>query len=198
MDPLTHPVLRQRGPLAINITDLTRCYYCQTGPLTETSRYCPSCGFPQYGPEEEQKRFVTHKRILLGHLESVAENINKARNGLIGAAVLFGVSYLVAGFQTGWEPLVLAEGGIVVAIFIGLAIYAMKNAYAAALSGLIVFGTLHVTYAFINPLTIISGIIWKVIILSALIYGLKAARDYKRLHAELLENKIDLTDTKQN
>lgn len=192
MDPLNHPVLRQRGPLVISITDITRCYYCQSGPLSPETRYCPSCGFPQNGPEEEQKRFITHKRIQIGNLESLSENMKKSRNALFGAAALFGVSYLLGAVQTKGEPIVLIEGGIVVATFIGLAIFANRNSYAAALSGLIVFCTLIVAYAFVDPITIVSGIIWKIVILSALIYGLKAARDYKRVKAELTESKIDL------
>lgn len=197
MDPLNHPVLRQRGPLTINITDRTRCYYCHTGPLTAENRFCPSCGFPQNGTEEEQKRFITHKRILLGNLEQVGETMQKARNGLIGAAVLFGLSYLLNAALNSWDTYVLLEGGFVTAIFIGLAIYAGKNAYAAALSGLIVFGTLIIAYAFVDPKTIISGIIWKIIILSSLIYGLNAARQYKVIHAQLKENKIDLNANQQ-
>jgi hypothetical protein len=194
MDPLTHPVLRQRGPLTIQITDATKCFYCQTGPLNSEVKYCPSCGFPQNGPEEEQKRFVTHKRILLGNLDQVGTSMKKARNGLFGAAALYGLSYILGAVQSrGDSAIILIEGAIVVATFLGLAIYASRNAYAAALAGLIVFVTLMVAYAIVNPITIISGILWKVIILSSLIYGLKAARDYKRLHAELKENKIDFS-----
>jgi Flp pilus assembly protein TadB len=192
MDPFTHPVLRQHGPLVINITDPSRCYYCNTGPLTPENRFCPSCGFPQGGTEDEQKRYITNKRIQLANLDTTGQNVKKARNALFGAAVLYGLNYIVAGAQNAWSPLVLIEGLIVVGAFVGLGIYANRNAYAAALAGLIVFCTLIVGFAVIEPLTLISGIIWKVIILSALIYGLKAAREYKRLHAELSENKINL------
>jgi hypothetical protein len=198
MDPLNHPVLRQRGPLAITISDYSKCYYCYSGPLTGENRFCPSCGFPQNGTEDEQKRFITGKRIQLGNLETIGESVSKSRNALIGAAVLYGLSYLIYGFTGNFDSLLLIEAVIVVGTFVGLAIYSGKNAYAAALSGLIVFCTLIVVNGCIEPKTIISGLLWKVIILSSLIYGLKAARDYKRIYAELRESKIDLSGRSNN
>jgi hypothetical protein len=193
MDPLSHPVLRQRGPLTVIITDYSRCYYCQSGPLTAENRFCPSCGFPQNGTEDEQKRFITHKRIQLQTLESVQENVRKARYALIGAAVLFGISYLLLGAKDKFDAILIIEALIVVGTFIGLAVYSARNAYAAALAGLIVFCTLIVVNACVDPKTILGGLLWKVIILSSLIYGLKAARDYKRMYAELAESQIDLS-----
>src|ERR1041385_8220788 len=154
MDYLNHPVLRQRGPLVISIPDLSVCYYCHTAPLNENA-YCPSCGFPQRGTEEEQKKFITDKRVLLIQLEGMQDNIRKSRNALFGVAALYGVSYLILAITAGLPAVI--EGSVVCGLFIGLGLWANKNPYPAVLTGLICFILIIILYAVINPISIIGG-----------------------------------------
>jgi hypothetical protein len=190
MDVLNHPVLRQKGPLIINITNRSECYYCKTSPLNSDVIFCPSCGFPQNGTEEQQKKFITDKRVLLIHFEGANESIVKARNALFGVAVLYGINYIILAAQAGIPAII--EGGILCSIFIGLGIWANKNPFPAVLTGLLLFVLIIILFAFVNPLTIISGILWKIIIVSALVYGLQAAKKAKDLKASLEAAQINL------
>jgi hypothetical protein len=54
------------------------------------------------------------------------------------------------------------------------------------------YGLLIVAYAMVDPLTIIGGILWKVVIISSLVYGLKAAADAKNLKQKLSSVTLDL------
>lgn len=191
MDALNNPVLQQQGPLVVTITDLSSCYYCNSSPLTEAIVFCPSCGFPQRGLEDDQKKFITNKRILLIQLDGMHDKVKKARNALFIAAGVMLLSYGLAFTQHG--ALVLIEGGIVCGAFVGFGFWANKNPFPAVLTGLIFLLTLYVLYAIVNPVTIFTGIIVKIAIIAALIYGLKAALQAKKIKAELEAHKIDLS-----
>jgi len=190
MDVLNHPVLRQKGPIVIHISNLSECYYCKTSPLDESTIYCPSCGFPQRGTEEEQKKFITDKRILLIQLETVNDSIRKSRNALFGVAALYGVSYIMLAFSSGLPAVI--EGLILCGIFVALGFWANKNPYPAVLSGLLLFILIMILFALINPISIVAGLIWKIIIIVAMVYGLQAAKKAKDLMANLEAAKIDL------
>ncbi|HTL82848.1 MAG TPA: hypothetical protein VL651_14140 [Bacteroidia bacterium] len=191
MDPLNNPVLRRRGHLNIEIKNREECYYCKTSPLKETDIFCPSCGFPQNGTNEDQVKFIQAKKLLLIRIDQMHESVGRARNALFGAAALFLVNYLIVYFQLN-STAVIIEGAIVVSLFVGYGIWSTKNPFPAVLSGLITFATLLLIYAFVNPLSIFAGIIWKVIIFSALIYGLRTAREAKKMEEELKTEKVDL------
>lgn len=194
MDLLDHPLLKSGGAVRIEIKDPSTCFYCKSSPLGDEIVYCPSCGFPQRGTEKEQSDFVWKKRALHRQLEEMQLKMDKAGNMLFITAGLFLVSYLIAAIQMGLS--VLIEGGIICGAFVGFGFWARKNPYPAVLTGLIFLGTVLLLYAIINPVTIISGIIWKIAIISALIYGLKAAREAKALREELQMQKVDLGGTK--
>jgi hypothetical protein len=192
MDALNNPVLQQQGPLVITIADLSTCYYCNSSPLTEGIVFCPSCGFPQRGLEDDQKKFITNKRILLIQLDGMHDKVKKARNALFITAGVMLLSYGVAFVQYG--SAVMIEGGVVISAFVGFGFWANKNPFPAVLTGLIFLLTLYVLYAIVNPATIVSGIIIKIAIIAALVYGLKAALQAKKLKAELEAQKIDLSN----
>lgn len=194
MDALNNPVLRSTGPLQVTITDPSVCYYCKTSPLDAAVTYCPSCGFPQRGAEDEQKKFITDKRVMLIKLEGMHDQVKKARNMLFLAAGIYALSYLLGALLIAPSAILFIEGAIVCGAFVGFGIWANKNPYPAVLTGLIVYVTLIILYAAIVGLfTIVSGILFKIIILSGLIYGLKAAKDAKQFEEELKAQKIDLS-----
>lgn len=192
MDPLNNPALTQSGPLVIAINDLSTCYYCKTSPLTEQTPFCPSCGFPQRGPEAEQKKFITNKRLLLIQLDGMQSQIKKGRNALFITAAIMVISYALGYAQVGTPALI--EGLIVCGAFVGFGFWANKNPFPAVLTGLIFLLTLYIIYAILSPITILSGIIVKIALISTLIYGLKAAHQAKKFKAELEANQIDLSN----
>ncbi len=73
---------------------------------------------------------------------------------------------------------------LVVAIYVGLMFWTRKNPFAACLTGLVIYLTSILINAAIDPTTIVQGIIMKVIIIMALINGVKAGLAYRRQMAD--------------
>ena len=190
-DQLSHPAITSRGPVIINIKDPQQCFYCNSSPLNSSVSYCPACGFPQFGDEKEQKRFIMDKRMLRMEFEEAEEKVGKARIAIFGVAALLLINYVMLYYQIK-DNYAFIEGGIVVSFFIGLGIVAGKHGYVCALIAIIVYSLLIIAYAISEPMTIISGLIWKIAIYSALIYGLKAANDAKKLKQKLSSVSFDL------
>lgn len=190
-DQLSHPAIMAKGPIVINIKDTQQCFYCHSSPLNNSLHYCPACGFPQFGDERDQKKFIMDKRMLRMEFEEADEKVQKARLAIFGVAGILLLNYTLLYFKSS-EDYVLIEGGLLVSIFIGLGIWAGKNAYPASLTALILYGLLIIAYALVDPITIIGGIIWKVAIIASLIYGLKAAADAKNLRQKLSSVTFDL------
>jgi len=80
----------------------------------------------------------------------------------------------------------------VAAIFIGLGVYSYKKASLALIIGLLVYIAVIVLLFAVDPSTIIKGIIWKVLIISSLIFSIKTAREeeakIKKIHGDLLDD----------
>lgn len=73
---------------------------------------------------------------------------------------------------------------VLVAIYIALAFWAGRNPFGACLTGLILYLTLNLINAAIDPATIIQGIIMKIIIILALVNGVKAGLASRRQLAD--------------
>jgi hypothetical protein len=189
-DQLTHPAIMAKGPVVINIKDIQQCFYCHSSPLNNSIAYCPACGFPQFGDEKQQKNFIMDKRMLRMEFEEADDKVQKSRLAIFGVAGILLLNYAILYFNSR-EDIVLIEGAFLVAVFIGLGIWAGRNAYPASLTALILYGLLIIAYALVDPITIIGGLIWKAIIISSLIYGLKASSEARRLRQKLSSVTFD-------
>ena len=63
------------------------------------------------------------------------------------------------------------------ALFVGLGLWTKKRPYYAILTGLIIYGSLLVFSAVLEPESIVKGIILKVVAITLLISGLKNAKE---------------------
>ena len=76
----------------------------------------------------------------------------------------------------------MVVGCIVVGlIYVGLFMWAKKSPFPASVIGLVLFVTLHAVNTMQNPESLMQGIVIKVIILIALINGVKAGAEYRRI-----------------
>jgi hypothetical protein len=192
MDKLIHPILRQKNAPVIDIKDPSYCFYCGTSFNAEANLPCGACGFPQTGIEQDQKKFVAHKRILLGDLEAMREQIGKVRGALWATGTVYMLNYGLQAFQSAHSTAAIIEGSIIAGIFLGLGFLARKQPFAAALAGVIVFGLLVLFSAIAGPFGIFAGLIWKLAAFAALALAWKAARDHDTFRDKLLQNHIDL------
>lgn len=118
--------------------------------------------------------------------ETIASNYNRSQNkGLInrGRFALFVVAglYVLVGF---YEAFVILGADIlygiidwtIAAVFLGLGIWSYKKAFLAMIIGLSFYCLIILLLALVDPITIIQGIIWKILVIVWLSYGISTAR----------------------
>lgn len=133
-----------------------------------------------------------HEGIAELEKEGYKAGVNKARNMLFLAAglILAGEVIGVAIASEGIDPLGAAIVVFIVGIFIALAIWTKKKPFTAIVGGLIAF----ISYILLNAVLLgyadgadgvfkglFGGIIFKIIILAALIRPLKDAKELQRI-----------------
>jgi hypothetical protein len=75
----------------------------------------------------------------------------------------------------------LLVANVVLAVaFVGLAVWAGRNAFAAVLTGLVLYIAAILASAAVSPITLVQGIIIKVIIIGLLIGGIRAGLQQRR------------------
>src|ERR1041385_5701530 len=89
-----------QGQPVIHITNFSECYYCRASIYNDSIVYCPACGFPQRGKEEEQKQFILDKRLDLTRQENLESGIKKTRWCIAAIALLYALNYLLIGIET--------------------------------------------------------------------------------------------------
>ena len=70
-------------------------------------------------------------------------------------------------------------------LYLILAAWCSKNPFGAILTALIVYITINVINAFVDPASLFQGIILKIIFIGALVKGIRSARDAQEHLAEL-------------
>lgn len=173
------------------ITDPSKCYVCRTTGLSEKEKFCPNCGFPQQGTNNERKRFIWVLNNKKQVLEDHRKKIKKATNVLFvlgGIYVVFGGIFVAASPREAWLALILYFT-IVAAIYVALALWSRKNPFPAILGGFFVYVTLMVIDAINDPASLGQGVIWKFFIISALGYGYSSVKKARALEADLASTK---------
>ena len=181
----------------INIKDLTICHYCKSTGLGDDDKFCPNCGFPQRGSQIEMKRFLNRLRRKMELLADYKKSIKKARNILFILAAVNLLYGLIMGVFISVNMAVLISSIIVAAIYFALGMWSRNKPFPAILSGFFVYIVFNVLAAIVDPHTIYQGLIWKVIIISAFVYGYKGVKDSANLQVELesMKESKDLKDT---
>ncbi len=154
----------------------TICQCCKQ-KVTYTDSFCQNCGFPLKGTQEEQGKFIGQYITRKGEKEEWKNQVKNAKITLLvlaGLTILFGL--IALNTNTEGEGVVdFLIYAIIAGIYGFLAWWSDKNPFGAVLTGLIVYVALNILTAIVDPLTIFSGVIWKVLIISYLIKGVAGA-----------------------
>ena len=157
-----------------------RAFYPKTGIICKLTMELADFDYKcdKYLADEKEVKLVKQEKESIKNEENISIN-----NGRISLFVLGG-SYILIGFLESFyfENHNIIFGIIdwgVAACFIGLAIWSFSKPYFAIISGLILYILLIVLLAIIEPFTIFIGSIWKIIVISYLIYAIKTAKEKK-------------------
>lgn len=161
------------------ISDRSVCHHCHRTGLTVDEAFCPDCGFPQGGTEKQQYAFIVKKRRIRSEIKDNENMLGYSRYMLWVAALVNGVAF---GGQDG----VLLGGGLLVSLtFVGLSFWVKRNAFAALLTAFIVYVSLQLFLALFDPIFVLRGLMFKILIGGSFSYGMFAAKRIERLKKQL-------------
>jgi len=168
-------------PLHENTTAF--CNSCNTA-VSNADAFCNNCGYPLHGTEQEQMDFISNRTYKEIDLEDYNKQIKKAGMALYLIAA-FALLWGIILYATSKELAILLGSLIICIIFVALGAWSRRKPLAAILSGAALYAILIILSAIDNPITIVSGIIWKVLIIGAFIRGIKSAIEAEKIKKEL-------------
>jgi hypothetical protein len=127
----------------------------------------------------EDEREVRLQKLATEKEESeTKKTLNKGRYALIVIGALYILMGILEGFIVAGSQLLFGIiDWVIAAVFIGLGVWSFYKPYVALISGLIFYLSLNLLFAVVDPMTIIKGIVLKIIIISYLIYSIKVAKN---------------------
>nr|WP_199156234.1 hypothetical protein [Pedobacter sp. ASV2] len=161
---------------------------CCFKPYNETDSFCFNCGYPFHGTEQDQKNFISLRAVKEIELQESGGKIDSARNSLYWIGGLIAFWTVIAYFMNADAEdalAILITNIILVGAFIGLAVWSKTKPAAALISGLSLYLLVQILNAVVNPMSIFSEIIFKIIIIGYLIKGIKAVLEVDKLKKEL-------------
>ena len=175
----------QETPLNLSIENLS-CKSCFTTVTTEEA-FCNNCGYPLHGTEDAQQEFLNKREISQIDFEAHEKQIKDAGKTLFWIAGLTFLGELIslAVNKDNANPgIVLGVGAFMAVIFIGLGFWSRKKPTAAIITGLCVYLFIHLLAAIGDPLTLVQGVIVKIVIIGYLIKGIKSSLEADKLIKE--------------
>jgi hypothetical protein len=171
------------------IDHMVTCEHCKAQNASD-KKFCTQCRYPMAGTDEEKSLFrseIAKNQILLKDAE---EKIQSAKNIiylLAGFSLLMGLIFFFS--QDDLASLVVY--GFICLLYLGLAAWCSKNPFSAILTAFIVYLTIQVISAFVDPVTLANGIIWKIIFIGAFVKGIRSASEARTFMRELEKAKVE-------
>lgn len=163
------------------------------------ARFCEQCGgaVPPKPPKRPIAAHAHRGALQRARAKAVDSELSAIRQARICLGIIAGLLLLAAAL--GWFGMeseltkarqsgayirdgvvaqikTLIAANVVLSVgFVGLAIWAGRNAFAAVLTGLVLYVCLILASAAVAPITLVQGIVIKVIIIGLLVGGIRAA-----------------------
>ncbi|MEO6976950.1 MAG: zinc ribbon domain-containing protein [Mucilaginibacter sp.] len=163
-----------------------RCETCYKD-VSPDDAFCQSCGYPLKGTDQEQKDFRLQHDFRNIDLFAFNSKIKKASNALYYLSGIFVVSGLIIYFinpNAENAVAVLITNLILAMLFLALGGYSKKKPLACIISGLCLYTIIVILNAIVDPITIVRGIIFKIVVIGFLINGLKSALEVEKIKKE--------------
>jgi hypothetical protein len=177
-------------------TELTFCDQCGTR-VGKVARKAQTAQRAPAGPRRPNVAAYAAKRAQAARTKGVADDRSAIRTTRICMAVM-ALLMLVVATLSWWSyqapgmyyaaELNMARAttwtnGILGGVFILLTVWAGWNAFAAIMTALVLWATVQVGAAMVYPMSLISGWLFKILIVSAFVGGIRAALSQRRREA---------------
>jgi len=173
--------------LSASITPIEQCAACNVQVLNDDA-FCTNCGYPLHGTNQEQRNFISIREAKEIDLSEANKKIKRASIALYvvaGTTALLGLAMVGLSKDPAAKNSLLITNLILAAIYGGLGFWCNQKPLAAIISGSALYALVLILNAIVNPLTIISGIIFKIIIIGFFVRGIKSAIEAEKLKKEL-------------
>jgi hypothetical protein len=162
------------------------CKSCST-QTDLNDQFCTNCGYPLKGTEEEQNKFLMDKSYKELNLEEAKRQVKKTSYAMYfvaGATMLGGLIFYKLN-KDGLGNTLLLVNSIVAILFTIIGYWCNRMPLAGVITGTSLYALIFILNAISNPLSILSGIIFKIFIIGCFIRGIKAALEAEKLKKQL-------------
>jgi hypothetical protein len=166
---------------------LINCENCST-QLLDSVKFCNSCSFPVAGSEEDKRNFRLSVGSKRRQVKDAEEKIKSCKTVIyILAGILF-ITALVVGF-TQDDYVAMIVNLCISLLYLILAAWSEKNPFGAILTAFIIYVTLILINFFVDPTTLFSGLLFKILFIGAFVKGVRSAKEAKDILEELEKTK---------
>jgi len=154
----------------------------------DNQKFCSMCSFPVGGTEQDKTQFRVVVSSRKGLLKKAQEKMKTAK---IIIYVLAGIVFL-QGLYLGLanDDFVLMIVNLCICLlYLILAAWADKNPFGAILTAFIIYVTLIIVNAFLDPPKLFQGLLMKLFFVAAFVKGIRSAKDAQDHLEELAKVK---------
>jgi hypothetical protein len=169
------------------ITETTTCSSCFFN-IDQNDTFCTNCGYPLKGSETDQKDFMmlkSYKEINLREAMTQVKRASYALYYIAGATMIMGLIAYSTNNDAGVKNSVLIMNTILALIYAAMGFWSTRKPLTAIISGASLYALVFILNAVTNPISIASGIIFKIFIVVYFARGIKAAIEADKLKKEL-------------
>lgn len=159
------------------------CENCQA-TYTIGQKFCTTCSYPLGGEEWEKRDFRLNIARQSTLIKQSAQKVKNARNIVYFMAAAFIITGLIFGFTLDDFPTMMVNGFLCLTFLI-IAAWCERNPFGALLTAFVLYLTVQVVGAIIEPSSIASGIVMKLIFVFGLVKGIQSAREGQMAAKEL-------------
>ncbi len=163
------------------------CAYC-AHQYQPTDAFCNTCGYPLQGKPQEQKHFIANRATKEIDLIALNKKIERACESLYWVAGILTVSFTFLYFvgPTQEDPTVFfLTAVIIIGAFLALGAWSKQKPAAAIISGLSLFVVLLLVDAIVQPSSIFSAFVFKILVIIFLVKGIMAIFEVEKIKKEL-------------
>jgi hypothetical protein len=166
-----------------SVSVMNICPICKANAVDEL-KFCGNCGYPIGGTEFEKNEFDYAYEVKRYELEKAREVVKGGTTTLYVLAGLIFAGDLILYFTSDKVELLLVAI-LLPLIFVALAQWAKKKPFSAMVVALVFYVTIILADAFANPMTMVNGLILKIIVIGAMIKAIKGAREAQNIMQDL-------------
>ena len=164
-------------------TETLTCSQCAQ-VLNPRGVYCTNCGFPEGGSDDERRSFLLRVSSRKRLLTDAQRKIKNAKIALIVIGAFYMLVALLYVFAYDDAATAIANAFVGILYFI-LVVWCERQPFTSILTGFVIYISFIIISVIIDPVTLVQGILIKIIIVAALIRGIYSAREARRLMKEL-------------